>query len=85
MIDSTLQLSIGLAFDAHDVKLPLERSNDCIATIVDASGRDVLTLDVNNERPDSDIEILTELVLNIINASAGGMFAAGKVAAERTS
>ncbi|MCJ8517795.1 MAG: hypothetical protein V7774_09070 [Pseudorhizobium pelagicum] len=75
---------IRLPFDAHDVKLPLARSPDCLATLVDADGRDVLTLDVNNDRPDADVEALAQLILTIINTSAGLHRASRTFKTERT-
>lgn len=75
---------VRLPFDAHDVKLPLGRSRDCIATLVDAEGRDVLTLDVNNDRPDADVEALAQLIMTIINTSAGHHLAARQLTRERT-
>ncbi len=75
---------VRLPFDAHDVKLPLSRSPDCIATLVDANGQDVLTLDVNNTRPDADVEALAELILTIINTSAGLHQASRILKPERT-
>ncbi|NGO64232.1 hypothetical protein G6N76_11140 [Rhizobium daejeonense] len=60
---------IALAFSAHDVKLPLRRCAECSATLVDADGRDVLTIDVNAARPDSDVEAIVLLIMKIINSS----------------
>lgn len=75
---------VRLPFDAHDVKLPLARSPDCIATIVDADGRDVFTLDVNNDRADADVEALAEIILTIINSSAGMRSEPVRLIRERT-
>jgi|GEM_PF-5664790 len=75
---------VRLPFDAHDVKLPLARSPDCIATIVDADGRDVFTLDVNNDRADADVEALAEIILTIINSSAGVKPEPARATRERT-
>lgn len=75
---------VRLPFDAHDVKLPLTRSRECIATLVDAEGRDVLTIDVNNDRPDADVDALAQLIMTIVNTSAGHHSATRQPTIERT-
>lgn len=76
---------MSLAFSAHDVKLPLRRTAECDATLVDADGRDVLTVDVNTMRPDSDVEAIVQLLMNIINSSAGRPIGTEQATAERAS
>lgn len=61
--------SSPIVFEAHDVKLPLEICQTCAASLVDANGRDVLTIDVHGERADADASALARLVRDIINNS----------------
>ncbi len=75
---------IALAFSAHDVKLPLRRCGECSATLVDSDGREVLTVDVNAARPDSDVEAIVLLLMNIVNSSVDRPIGAEQAPAERT-
>ncbi|MCJ7996656.1 hypothetical protein J5N58_06785 [Rhizobium cremeum] len=76
--------NIVLAFSAHDVTLPLRRCAECSATLVDADGRDILTIDVNAARPDSDVEAIALLLMNIVNSSADLPIGAEQAPTERT-
>lgn len=51
---------------AANARLPFSISKECPATIIDAEGRDVATIDINRERPDAEaIRIALWLVLAV--------------------
>lgn len=64
-------LGYQTAFRANNVELPLRPSNVEIGVLVDAQGNDVITIDVNGARPDSEVEALTAYLCMAINQSGG--------------
>lgn len=50
------------------ISLPLRQADDDAPTIVDASGVDVFTVDVNRDRPDDEAEGIALFLMNAINA-----------------
>lgn len=59
------------AFAAADLRLPLRLDDEHVAVVIDVDGRDVLTVDVNGERPDDQAAAIAELIATTINAAAG--------------
>ena len=53
------------------VRLPLEPSAHEHGVLVDALGDAIVTIDVNNERPDGNVAAVTGLLCMIINTAAG--------------
>lgn len=59
------------ALASEGVKLPLDLSpNDC-GVIVDAGGRGVITIDVNNELPDDQVERIASWIVLAVNTCGG--------------
>jgi hypothetical protein len=57
---------------AHvDVKLPLTPSADDCGVIVDADGRGIITIDVNNERPDDQVAQIADWIALAVNTCGG--------------
>lgn len=59
------------ALSANDVRLPLRLSEEDAGVVLDADGRDVLTVDVNGERPDDQATSIARLLVVLVNAAAG--------------
>lgn len=59
------------AFAGHNVALPLKPSDADLGTLLDAHGRDVLTIDVNSERSEDEVVALTAYLCMAINQAAG--------------
>ncbi|MCT7667644.1 hypothetical protein [Shinella kummerowiae] len=58
-------------FLANNVELPLEPSSEDAGVLLDAQGRDVITIDVNGERPDEEVYALTAYLCMAINGAGG--------------
>jgi hypothetical protein len=54
-----------------NVRLPLSLSRECPATIVDADGRDVATIDINRERPDPEAIKIALWLMMAVNLCGG--------------
>ncbi|CDZ43065.1 Hypothetical protein NGAL_HAMBI1146_58380 [Neorhizobium galegae bv. officinalis] len=67
--------ALRASLSAFDVRLPLSASIEDIGSVLDADGNDVFVVDHNNERADADVKSIAELIVNVVNASAG--FVAG--------
>ncbi|HTO29616.1 MAG TPA: hypothetical protein VL202_00330 [Pararhizobium sp.] len=52
---------------AHHVTLPLRASETDLGVIVDATGADIITIDVNNTRPDDQVRALALIFADAIN------------------
>jgi hypothetical protein len=52
------------------VELPLSVSEDDIGVVLDANGREVFTVDVNNDRPDEEVDRITDWLVVAINTAA---------------
>jgi hypothetical protein len=59
----------GLA--AVGVKLPLNLSVNDTGVITDADGRGIITIDVNNEMPDEQVEIIALWIVVAVNTCGG--------------
>lgn len=56
---------------AVNVHLPLSISTECEATLVDATGRDVATIDMNNTRPDPEACRIALWLMLAVNVCGG--------------
>lgn len=61
----------ALALSALDIRMPLRHDATHCGTIVDAAGNMVFVVDMNNERPDVEVNDIVELLLLAINVHAG--------------
>lgn len=52
------------------VKLPLNVGAE-LGVIYDADGRDVITIDVNNERDDEQVELIAQWIVLAVNTCGG--------------
>lgn len=59
------------AFLKNNVELPLEPSSQELGVLRDAQGREVLTIDVNGERPDEEVTALMAYLCMAINEAGG--------------
>ena len=57
--------------EAADVKLPLALHDGDLGVVVDAEGRDVLTVDVNGGRPDEAVEQIAGWIVLAVNTCGG--------------
>lgn len=71
------------ALVALNVKLPLKFCETELGVLIDDDGRDVITLDVNRERPDDEVAAIAAYLVMAINA-AGGLRAAAAVIHDAT-
>lgn len=53
------------------VKLPLNLSTTDTGVITDADGRGIITIDVNNEMPDEQVEIIALWIVLAVNTCGG--------------
>lgn len=58
------------AFLIAEVRLPLRLSEEDLGVALDADGRDVLTVDVNGERPNDQVEAICLAIVDVINAAS---------------
>lgn len=56
---------------ANNVELPLVPSSEDAGVLLDAQGRDVITIDVNGDRPDKEVEALTAYLCMAVNQIGG--------------
>ncbi|CDX54531.1 conserved hypothetical protein [Mesorhizobium plurifarium] len=54
-----------------DVKLPLNLSETDTGVIVDAEGCGIITIDVNSERPDDQVEQIAGWIVMAVNTCGG--------------
>lgn len=52
-------------------RLPLSVDKDCRASLRDADGRNILTIDINRERPDAEAFGIAVFVMMAVNKSGG--------------
>ncbi|TGP22344.1 MULTISPECIES: hypothetical protein [unclassified Mesorhizobium] len=52
------------------VRLPLDVGAE-LGVIYDADGRDVITIDVNNDRPDEQVELIARWIVLAVNTCGG--------------
>lgn len=57
--------------EQRGVKLPLDITAEDIGTLVDADGRAVLVVDVNNERSDEDVAWIVGMIQVAVNTCGG--------------
>ncbi|MCW5711321.1 MAG: hypothetical protein KIT21_29440 [Shinella sp.] len=56
---------------AQNVELPLQPSEHEAGVLLDAQGRDVITIDVNGARPDEEVVALTAYICMAVNQAGG--------------
>jgi len=56
---------------AHNVELPLLPSSEELGVLRDARGREVMTIDVNGERPDEEVFAVVAYLCMAINQVGG--------------
>lgn len=61
--------SVVLKLSALGVRMPLQRCESDCATICDAEGRDVFTVDANGNRPDEEAEQIAVILMDALNNS----------------
>lgn len=61
----------NLAFERADVVLPLQHQRGNIGTIVDATGRGFVVVDMHREMPDDQVTDIAELIVLAVNAQGG--------------
>lgn len=54
----------------HNVRLPVRLDAEHVGVVEDADGRDVVTVDVNGERPDGEAVAIATAVVLALNAFA---------------
>ncbi len=59
------------AFQVQGVKLPLHLSKTDCGVVLDADGRDVLTVDSNGFQPDGQVNAIAALIAACVNQSPG--------------
>lgn len=59
------------ALAREGVKLPLDNSPTDCGVIVDANGKGIITIDVNNELPDDQVERIASWVILAVNTCGG--------------
>lgn len=62
---------INFAFELAEVTLPLQHERDNIGTIVDATGRGLIVVDLHREMPDAQVADIAELIVLAVNAYGG--------------
>ncbi|WP_377299769.1 hypothetical protein [Rhizobium sp. SGZ-381] len=62
--------SVIAGFADQGVTLPLRLSDEDIGVVLDADGRDVLTVDSNGERPDEQASAIALMIVSAVNAAA---------------
>jgi len=75
--------AVRFNFEVFDVKLPLSLAENDVGCVIDADGKDVLVIDVNNERDDDQVKAIARLVVNLVNCNAGFVPGATYAADER--
>jgi len=56
---------------ALDVALPLRLSKEELGVVLDSDGRDVITIDVNGDRPDDQVEAIAQWIACAVNTCGG--------------
>lgn len=67
MVDLPSPVAVHAAFLDQGVKLPLRPSEDDCGVVLDADGRDVLTVDSNGFQPDDQVKALVVLICACVN------------------
>lgn len=62
------QCTASTAFELANVTLPLKHEIDNIGTIVDATGRGIIVVDMHWEMPDDQVTDIAELIVDAVNA-----------------
>ncbi len=70
MADLPSPIAVCAAFLDQGVKLPLRPSDDDCGVVLDADGRDVLTVDSNGFQPDDQVKTLATLICACVNEHA---------------
>ena len=65
----------------HGVKLPLHLSHEDIGVVTDDEGREVFTVDVNNQRPDQEVISIAALIVVAVNTCGGFRASSGRAPA----
>lgn len=60
-------IDFGTVLSGLGIKLPLAPHDFDIGVIVDAEGHDILTVDVNNARPDEEVKAICQYVILACN------------------
>lgn len=58
------------------VALPLRHERDNVGTIVDATGRGIVVVDMHREMPDDQVRAIADMIVLAVNEHLG--FSAGK-------
>jgi hypothetical protein len=56
---------------ALDVTLPLRLSEEDLGVVLDADGCDVITIDVNGDRPDNQVAAIAKWIACAVNTCGG--------------
>lgn len=59
------------ALASLDVRLPLKLSPEDLGVLVDAHGRGIITIDVNSERDDAEVEQIAHWIALAVNTCGG--------------
>lgn len=62
------QCTATTVFELAKVTLPLAHEIDNIGTIVDATGRGIIVVDMHREMPDDQVTDIAELIVEAVNA-----------------
>jgi len=62
------QSTANTAFELAKVALPLKHEIDNIGTIVDATGRGIIVIDMHREMPDDQVTDIADLIVDAVNA-----------------
>ena len=61
-----------------DVALPLRLSEEDLGVVLDATGRDVITIDANGDRPDDQVAAIAIWIACAVNTCGGYRAEAGQ-------
>ncbi|OWV94240.1 hypothetical protein ATY81_12370 [Rhizobium sp. R72] len=61
----------NLALKLENVTLPLRHESENVGTIVDATGRGFVVVDMHRELPDAQVTEIAELIVLAVNAQGG--------------
>ncbi|MFC3074968.1 hypothetical protein [Shinella pollutisoli] len=68
---SISSIAVIAAFRDQKVSLPLRLSDEDIGVVLDDDGVDVVTVDVNGERPDGQATAIAMMIVSAVNHLAG--------------
>lgn len=63
--------AVVVAFRDQNVALPLRLSDEDIGVILDDDGVDVVTVDVNGDRPNAQANAIAMMIISAVNHLAG--------------